>query len=297
MTTIEATATVPLTVTLTAPLHHGAGTAGNTALLRTQDIVLPDGGSAQVPFVSGNSLRHALRSALAWHLVRTLGIPDGSLSKAVADLLWSGGAISRTGAQTDLALSRRVDELAPFLGLLGYAAGADITGGTLFVQNLHLVCAENTWRLPPALAGSPHAALPAHAYRDEEFGTRHDIAGSPVDRYIQLATLAAGATTQMIYDLEVLRPGSILSGGVTLAASATGAHRLVLAAALDLAAPVVDGTRTIRLAAKNAVGYGTGTLEVDLTGVDPQGIGLEWWTQHSADNAEAILALLEEVVR
>ncbi len=82
--------------TLTSPLHHGAGTAGNTSLLRAQDIITPDGRHASVPYVSGNSLRHQLRDALAWHAVRTVGVADGSLSKAAVDLLWPPPASSWT---------------------------------------------------------------------------------------------------------------------------------------------------------------------------------------------------------
>src|SRR5579883_2935407 len=93
---------LPLLFTLLTPLHHGAGTPGNTSLLRRQAMVAPDGDVAAQPMVSGNSLRHSLRSALAWHLARVLDIEDGGLSKPVVDLLWSGGAITRTGAQIDL---------------------------------------------------------------------------------------------------------------------------------------------------------------------------------------------------
>ena len=64
MTTI--TTTAPLyryRATLTAPFAHGAGNAGNTRLLRTQDVVLPDGTAARVPFLSAGSIRHGLRDA------------------------------------------------------------------------------------------------------------------------------------------------------------------------------------------------------------------------------------------
>ena len=65
---------------LLSDFHHGAGSQGNTSLLRTQDVAQPDGTVARVPFLSGASIRHGLRDALAWHLARTLDLQPGSLS-------------------------------------------------------------------------------------------------------------------------------------------------------------------------------------------------------------------------
>jgi hypothetical protein len=288
---------LPLVATLTAPLHHGSGTAGNTALLRTQDIVLPDGRAASVPFVSGNSVRHTLRAALAWHLVGTLGIEEGSLSKPVVDLLWSGGAITKTGAETRLDRARRVEELLPFLSLLGFSAGSDMVAGTLSVNHLHLVCAENTWRLPAVLESSPHAAKGAGAYRGEEFGTRHDIVGTPVQRYLADVGDVVGSTTQMIYDMQVLKAGAVLAGSLDLTPAATAAQRAVLLVALDEAAPSRGGgARTIRLAAKAAVGYGQAALVVDLSPLGDVTAARTWWETHLVGHREEILELLAEVV-
>lgn len=286
---------IPLLATLTAPLHHGAGNAGNTALLRRQQITLPDGTRARVPFVSGNALRHRLRDALAWHLADTLALPDGSLSKAAVDLLWSGGAITRTGAETDLGLARRVEHVLPCLRLLGYAAGSDITGGTLTVGMLHLVCVENAWRLPPGVTALPQAAQRAGSMQGEEFGTRHDVAGSPVDRLVDAAGLAP-ATTQMIYEVQVLHPGAVLAGYLELHPAATGAQRAVLAAALELAAPRdADRARRTWLGAKNAVGFGRARLDADLSALPDPGEALVWWSGHLAERREEILALLREL--
>ena len=275
-----------LTATLTQPLHHGAGSSGNTSLLRTEEIVMPDGTHTRAPFVSGNSVRHGLRSALAWHTAATLDIEDGSLAKGIVDLLWSGGAVVTNGAQTDLDLSRRVEELYPVLGLLGFAAKSDIYAGTLRVSPLILVCRENEWRLPADVAILPQAQRGAAAYRAEEFGTRHDVASTPVDRFVSTIGQITG-TTQMIYDLQVLKPGSVLWGEITLTPAATEAHKRVLGAALALWAPGGQA----HLGAKNAVGYGR--VQIPLEDTTPD---LEWWTAHLTQNRDAILALIKEVV-
>lgn len=274
-----------ITATLTQPLHHGAGSSGNTSILRTEEVVLPTGGQARVPFVSGNSVRHGLRAALAWHTAATLGVEDGSLAKGMVDLLWSGGAVTTTGAQTDLDLSRRVEAIYPALTMLGFAAKSDIYAGTLRVSPLMLVCRENAWRLPTELAESEHAQRPAAAFRGEEFGTRHDVAASPVDRFVDTVSLITG-TTQMIYDMQILKPGATLWGEITLTPAATAAHERVLGAALALWAP----GGVAHLGAKTAVGYGQARLDVPDTTAD-----LNWWTERLLEHGDAVLELIREV--
>jgi hypothetical protein len=290
---------LPLTLTALDPISHGAGTSGNTQLLRTQDVLLPDGRRVAVPYVSGNSLRHSLRAALAWHLVRTLSLTHGSLSKRAVDLLWSGGALTTTGNQADLAASRTVHQRLPHLGALGYSARSDIVAGTLYTANIHLVCAENAWRLPSHLADHPHAALPAGAMRTEAFGTRHDVAGSPVDRYIHLAGSGSlvdehTPTTQMIYDMQVIRPGAVLFSSLDLYAPTVG-HVAALAVAVDVAAPSAGGRRTIGLGGKRSSGFGACLLEADLSPLGGVGALRAEYEAHLHAHRAQILALLEEM--
>lgn len=283
MTTITPTpkTTITLTIDLTAPFHHGAGTAGNTSLLRTQDVVQPDGTVARVPFLSAASIRHALRDALAWHTAHTLGLEPGTLSKGTVDLLWTGGAVSSTGSRTDLDMIRRVEEHYPALSMLGYAAKSDIITGTLRASDLILICAENDWRLPAQLRGARRAA----AYRTEEFGTRHDQATSPAGRYLKVVDDVA--TAQMIWDTQTLAAGSTLHGTITLTPAATHMHHVALGAALELWAP--DGQ--VAIGAKTAQGYGAGTIRAHTPHTDQ----LAQWTYHLTDHRQDIIDLLTEL--
>lgn len=290
---------LPLTLIALSPISHGAGTSGNTQLLRTRDIIAPDGKRASVPYVSGNSVRHTLRAALAWHLVRTLAIPDGSLPKRTVDLLWSGGALSTTGNQADLVMSRRVHRLLPGLGLLGYSAKSDITAGTLWADDCELVCQENASRLPPRLVGDPHAQMPNGALRTETFATRHDTAGTAVDRFIALADDAVLDTVQMIYDMQVIKPGAMLYTGLHLAAPTSG-HLAAFATALDEAAPVIEGRRIISLGGKRSTGYGQCALDIARPVPDPVvelGPLRAEYEDHVRAHREDILALLDEITR
>lgn len=281
--------TIRYTATLLSPLHHGAGTSGNTSLLRTQEVVQPDGSIARVPFLSAASVRHALRDRLAWHLARTLNLGEGALTKAAVDLLWTGGAVTKTGAETNLDLARRVEAIFPALAMLGYAALSDIISGTMRASDMILACRENAHRLPSGLPDSITSQRAA-AYRAEEFGTRHDQASGPAARLIAVADDLLGGTTkttQMIFDVQVLKAGSVLAGHVGLTAGATDAHRMVLGAALALWAP----GGVAHLGAKTATGYGEARIE----GLGDHSADLDAWTLHVSRHTDDILGIITEL--
>lgn len=273
---------IAYTATLVTPLHHGSGSSGNTSLLRTEDVVAPDGRMATVPFVSGNSIRHLIRTALAWHAAQHLDFQPGTLPKPLIDLLWSGGSVTTTGAEVNLELARQVSDIFPMLSLLGYAAQSDMTAGTLEVSNLCLVCEENAWRSP----AHKFASMPAARFRGEEFGTRHDVSGSPVDRFMDTVAGATG-TTQMIYDLQVLKPGSVMWGELRTRWGATENEERVLAAALTLLAP--DGT--VGVGAKTGVGYGS----VRVDGWPAAFDAIAWWSEHLESHRTQVTELLTEL--
>lgn len=283
------TATIPLTVTLLSPLHHGAGTSGNSQLLRTQEIVLPDGTAAVVPFVSGNSLRHAIRHACAELTLEAVNAGRGELTKPVVDLLYSGGALTSSDtAQIDLAGHRNLDRAWPAAGLMGYSGRGQIWAGTLYVDHLCLVCAENAWRVPGRLAEHPHASLSAAALRDDEFGTRHDVIGTSVDRWVDV-DLWTGMpektrTSQMIYDWQVVKTGATLWGTLRLAAASL-AHVQMLRVAWEW----LTAAGTLHLGAKRAQGYGLCRVDADwgtLPSPDPSVV------EAMRDRAGEVLALL-----
>ena len=269
---------IEYTATLESAFHHGAGTSGNTARLRTQEVIREDRSLAHVPFLSGNSVRHGLRNALAWHVAKTLDWENGSRSKGEVTLLWSGGGITKTGAQANLELARRADELLPMLGLLGYAAGSDIVAGTLRASDMILVCEENQSRLPMVAEGK------AAYFRGEEFGTRHDLEGSPVARFMDMFAQESGSS-QMIYSVQTLKPGTALYGDLMTDVSASVAHEKTLAAAWHLWAP----GGTVFLGAKTATGSGRAKIVTS----EPVPDETPWLTELVLENRVEIEAIVK----
>lgn len=274
---------------LLAPFHHGAGASGNTALLRRHEVVQPDGTAARIPYLSAASIRHALRDRIAWHLANTLKIERRSLTKGAVDLLWTGGAVTTTGAETDLDMMRRIEETLPSVSLFGYAARSDIIEGRLRASDMILACQENAWRIKSRIIPDHVLQHRAAAYTCDEFGTRHDVKSATPSQFIDDLTHAVGASTQMIFDTQVLKAGSWLSGSFYLTAGASEAERRVLDAALKLWAPGGEAV----IGAKQALGYGHARIH-DL---GDRSDALEWWTEHILERKTEIVDLITEVSR
>lgn len=253
-----------LTFTATAidPIHHGAGSEGNTQLLRTQDIILDDGTPARVPFVSGNSIKHQIRDGGVRFALEAMTLPNGSMSKAVIDLLFSGGSLTKSGSAVNLEQARKIAELFPVLSLCGYSAGNFMQDSKIRVGHLHLVCKENSWRLPDNLRDDRHILQRAASFRGEEFGTRHEASRSQIvfklltteDKEAKLKGNAE--SNQMIYDFEVVRPGSKWFGDIIFD-DLTEFELMALRSAMERACIDHHGDTWIyNVGAKAAVGFG-----------------------------------------
>lgn len=283
------TGRIDILATALEPIVHGAGTSGNTQLLRTQSwLYIVDGAAVRclVPYVSGNSVKHRLRVAAIQYALDVMGIEDRSLSKPEVDLLFSGGHLSKSGAAVDLSLARELEALLPPLSLCGYSAGNAIREGKLRVSNLHVVCRENAGRVPDDLRARPDVApmlqLRAGELRTEEFGTRHDQGSKRAGvRYLTEGVQAAGAkkkakaldevspaergdSAQMIYEFGAIMAGAKLWGSVGFA-DVTDLERAALASAFHYAATDRRGDELVMgVGAKNSLGFGS--IKVELAG-------------------------------
>lgn len=294
------TGKIDILATALEPIVHGAGTSGNTTLLRMQDWAYIDRGRVvrcRVPFVSGNSVKHRLRVSAVQYALDAMGVEDGTLNKAEVDLLFSGGHLNKSGAAIDLTAARKLSELFPVLSLCGYSAGNAMEESKIACHNLHVVCAENANRTPDDLRAredvAPFLQLGAGALRVEEFGTRHDQATKRAGRRWLTAaageavaarktaqlddgkakgkkskesqvTAAAerGDSAQMIYDFHAIGAGAKLWGCVMFA-ELTDLERSALASSFHYAATGrLNGELTMGVGAKNAIGYGSISVEL-----------------------------------
>jgi len=322
---------IDITARALTGVHHGASTAGNKQILRTEKVILDDGGTALVPFVSGNSLKHMIRDGAVRFALDVMAVPDASLSKQVVDLLFSGGHLSKGGQAVRLDKARQIERLFPALSMLGYSAGNFMTGSKLAVDSLHLVCRENRFRLPEHLQDHPHTKLDAWAFRDKAFGTRHEATRTPrVARMLVADDVASQETalakkagpkkvegsSQMIYEFQVLKPGSLFWG--TIRFRDLTEHELsALQSGLSYACQGKLGPKgfIFSVGAKSAIGYGQTSWEmsgsvrhVSVPDLEPSDAlvpvagnreeiegAVSGYVEHLRSSREDILQKLEEV--
>lgn len=309
-------------------LHHGAGTQGNTVVLRRQEVLQANGEIDTVPFISGNSIRHMIRDAGVRYALEAMAVPEGTLSKAVVDLLFSGGSLTSKGSMT-LEKARRIAELFPILPVLGYSAGSRITGGRLEVANLHLVCSQNQHRKPEGLiAADAHRwGVDASAQTSTEFGTRHDAARiTHAAAYLALPPASPAPSdgkkkpkpedsTQMIYEWETIMPGAEFFGSIGY----RGLKEAELAALVSALSHGCEGRHSdggylYLVGAKRGTGHGrmswhfhglarplaSPTMETSDRALpalveDQHASRLDAYREHLATQREAILRELEEI--
>jgi hypothetical protein len=129
---------------------HAQESVGNESILMRRRVRQVDGW-AEVPCVTGDTMRHGMREAAAWALVDAAGI--GELSAGAQRLLFSGGMVTGKGDASVVNLDRyrELCELVPSMGIFGGCCDNRVIPGRLVVEEAQLICLE-TERYVPAWA-------------------------------------------------------------------------------------------------------------------------------------------------
>lgn len=269
-----------ITCTLDAPLAHGSDTkAGNATLFRRQTVCGVNGGVMQLPFFAGNALRGILRDILADELTRLIGLAADRASPPYAlwffHALYAGGALEenkatkpaakRTGDNGSIRAEgiREFRDMLPSLSLLGCAFGNRIICGRVRVADLRPRCKE--WGTGSARAESLF---------DWCFLTRRDD---------HEGRSAEDGNKSMIANTEVLRPGTVLDGGIDEDGHASELEKAALRHALTIFA-----SRGY-LGAESRRGFGK--CSITLTMPESSTSWSSWVMEHRAE----ILAYLDAI--
>lgn len=135
------------------PIAHMQETFGNVGVIFRRKLRQPDGSFAQVPFITGDSLRHGMREAIAYAYLDAAGL----LAPGVLDdgegalrLLFSGGMVTGVGDASVIKLDRyrEMCSLCPALSLFGGCADNRPMEGRLIVDDAVLICAESAHLVP-----------------------------------------------------------------------------------------------------------------------------------------------------
>lgn len=130
------------------PISHAEGNYGNTSVVMRQKVRTAAGEWANIPIVTGDTMRHGLREAAAYCLLECAGMLGDTLSEQALRLLFSGGMVTSSGGVVNLEEYRRMIDLIPSLALLGGCAGNRIIPGRVQVDPALLVCEETKHLLP-----------------------------------------------------------------------------------------------------------------------------------------------------
>lgn len=169
---------VEVLLELEEPLAHASGSYGNSSVAMRQKVRRRDGSFADIPIITGDTMRHGLREAGSYALLGAAGLLGENLSEAALRLLFAGGMVTRAGGAINLNEYREWVELVPPLGLLGGCAQNRVIPGQINVGTAVLVCDETAPFLPSwvteTLERSGTVVCPARAYVEEVQRVRMD---------------------------------------------------------------------------------------------------------------------------
>lgn len=137
------------------PIAHHAEVFGNSAIAMRRKIRQPGGSWANVPVVTGDTMRHGLRDAAAYALLDAAGMLDTpGLTEAALRLLFAGGMITGKGDAGAVKLDqyREMVDLIPSLAVLGGCAQNRSFSGRMQVDDMLLICDETRHLWPAWIA-------------------------------------------------------------------------------------------------------------------------------------------------
>lgn len=278
--------------TALGPIRHGGNTVGNVQQFRRHEVFHPDGSRWSVPFVSGNSFKNFIRRNAASFAVEAMDM-SGQMSKGDVQLVFSGGALTKSGSSTRLDKARAAAQAMPVLGLCGYSAGNTMTESMVKVDHFDLACAETAHLTAHLLEKYAPEHLPKLQQYSSDFievwwGTRHeptrrramlDLMREEERDALVLATSEAkdkksdkGDSLQMMYEYEVLAAGSVLVGGFSLSNGVTEDELQAFRSAFIFASEGVapDGGLICRIGGGSSTG--SGKVSLRLFGLLGEGI-------------------------
>jgi hypothetical protein len=134
------------------PIAHHCETIGNQSILMRSKQRQPRGGWAYPAEVTGDTMRHVMREAIAYVLLDACGaLKEPALTEAALRLLFAGGMITGRGGDAGvikLDVYREMVDLIPSLGLFGGCANNRCIPGRLEVDEALLVCQETAHKMP-----------------------------------------------------------------------------------------------------------------------------------------------------
>jgi hypothetical protein len=178
------------------PIAHASESLGNHSIVMRRKTRLPGGGWANVPIITGDTMRHGLREAAAYAFLDAAGMLDkADLSEAALRLLFTGGMVTGRGDAANIKMDdyRDMVDLVPPLALLGGCASNRVVPGRLVSEDAVLVCEEAKALVPAWTVERAGVLSGARAHLEIAQRVRMDATLDPGKRKL----LATGATAKL----------------------------------------------------------------------------------------------------
>lgn len=176
------------------PIAHHSETIGNEAIVMRESVRQPDGTFAEVPIVTGDTMRHGLREVGAYAYLDAAGkLDDPQLTEGALRLLFNGGMMTGKGSAGAINLDtyRRMSVLLPLLPLLGGCSDNRIVPGNVEVSRALIICDETLSKIAlqspwitDALKALGETVGAAAMHVDEEQRVRMDPTLVPAKRLL-----------------------------------------------------------------------------------------------------------------
>jgi len=136
--------------TALTPITHMMGSKGNESLINRESI-FENGKVVQVPYLSGNSIRHKMiREPGAIDLIKQCDM-IGKLSIEQLNFMMNGGSLTESSVSTNIQKIYNLQKLLPLFRLLGGSLKNQIISGSLNNSFGFLFCKENKERIAKLL--------------------------------------------------------------------------------------------------------------------------------------------------
>lgn len=203
-----------------SPISHGSPERVGNDIPLKRWVYNIDGERVEIPGISGNTIRNGgLRRLLMGDMLELLDYQLGS--KTILQFLFAGGILEEVAAKDsgvlNLTLRQKLRETLPPLALLGGTLGNQSFDGLLDVAFPKIICEELRGYLPNLQEGT--VLRPVNEFTSWDSATTHDpLRNSQTNKYLKELpeTEEKDKSVQMIYNWEVLNPGTTFTIGFVL---------------------------------------------------------------------------------
>ena len=158
----------------------------------------PDGSWANIPIITGDTMRHGLREAGTYAMLDCAGLLGETLTEEALRLLFAGGMVTGSGGVVRLDEYRELVELLPTLALLGGCASNRVIPGSIEVDPALLVCSETEHLLPTWVLETEPELQSCRAHVEEVQRVRMDPTLDPGKRKLLIPSIAGRVQQRLI---------------------------------------------------------------------------------------------------